>query len=76
MLRRAGVSESVITAIGGWKTPSMFRRYAIVSNTDQRAAVEMLERAREVEKTSKPPVRPPNQEIEHLGDESERTTVQ
>ena len=75
-LRRAGVSESVIMAIGGWKTPSMFRRYAIVSNTDQRAAVEMLERAREVEKTSKPPVQPPNQENEHLGDEPERTTVQ
>jgi integrase len=75
-LRRAGVSESVIMAIGGWKTPSMFRRYAIVSNTDQRAAVEMLERAREVEKTSKPPVRPPNQETEHLGDEQERATIQ
>jgi integrase len=46
-LRRAGVSESVIMATGGWKTPAMFRRYAIVSSADQRAAVEMLERARE-----------------------------
>jgi hypothetical protein len=33
-------------AIGGWKTPAMFRRYAIVSTADQRAAVEKLERAR------------------------------
>ena len=45
-LRRAGVAESVIMATGGWKTPAMFRRYAIVSSADQRAAVEMLERAR------------------------------
>lgn len=45
-LRRAGVPESVIMDTGGWKTPAMFRRYAIVSSADQRAAVEMLERAR------------------------------
>ena len=45
-LRAAGVPESVVMAIGGWKTNTMFRRYAIVSSADQRAAVEMLERAR------------------------------
>jgi integrase len=45
-LRAAGVPESVIMAAGGWKTPAMFRRYAIVSSADQRAAVEKLERAR------------------------------
>jgi integrase len=45
-LRRAGVPESVIMATGGWKTPAMFRRYAIVSSADQRAAVEALEKAR------------------------------
>jgi integrase len=45
-LRAAGVPESVIMAAGGWKTPSMFRRYAIVSCADQRAAMEQLERAR------------------------------
>jgi integrase len=44
--RRAGVPESVVMAMGGWRTASMFRRYAIVSTADQRAAVEMLERAR------------------------------
>ena len=45
-LRAAGVPESVVMAIGGWKTPAMFRRYAIVSAADQRAAVEKLELAR------------------------------
>jgi integrase len=45
-LRRAGVPESVIMSMGGWLTASVFRRYAIVSSADQRAAVEMLERAR------------------------------
>ena len=45
-LRTAGVPESVIMAAGGWKTPAMFRRYAIVSSADQRALVEMLEQAR------------------------------
>lgn len=44
--RRAGVPESVIMATGGWKTPAMFRRYAIVSSTEQREFVEKLERAR------------------------------
>jgi integrase len=45
-LRRAGVPESVVMRIGGWRTAGVFRRYAIVSSADQRAAVEMLERAR------------------------------
>lgn len=45
-LRAAGVPESVVMAMGGWKTAAMFRRYAIVSSADQRAAVAMLERAR------------------------------
>jgi integrase len=44
--RRAGVPESVVMKMGGWKTAAMFRRYAIDSSSDQRAAVEMLERAR------------------------------
>ncbi len=45
-LRAAGVPESVIMEIGGWRTASMFRRYAIVSPEDRRMAVEKLERAR------------------------------
>lgn len=42
-LRRAGVAESVVMSVGGWKTAAMFRRYAIVSNADQRQAMEKLE---------------------------------
>src|SRR5450755_3223120 len=41
-LRRAGVPESVIMEIGGWKTESVFRRYAIVSATDRRDAMDKL----------------------------------
>jgi hypothetical protein len=33
-------------AMGGWKTAAIFRRYASVSSVDQRAAVDMLEKAR------------------------------
>jgi integrase len=44
--RRAGVPESVVMSMGGWKTADMLRRYAIVSSADQRDAVRMLERSR------------------------------
>lgn len=33
-LRRLGVDESTTMKIGGWKTPSMFRRYNIVDEAD------------------------------------------
>jgi integrase len=46
-MRAAGVAESVVMATGGWKTADMFRRYAIVSEADQRAAMEKLEQARQ-----------------------------
>jgi integrase len=46
-LRRAGVPESVVQKIGGWKTAEMFKRYAIVSTADSKAAIEKLELARE-----------------------------
>jgi integrase len=46
-LRRAGVPESVIMKTGGWKTAAMFRRYTIDSASDQRGAMEALERERE-----------------------------
>ena len=46
-LRAAGVPEQRGDwRMGGWKTAAMFRRYAIVSGADGRAAVEMLERSR------------------------------
>jgi hypothetical protein len=41
----AHLSELVIMAASGWKTSAMFRRYAIASASDPRAAIEMLERA-------------------------------
>jgi hypothetical protein len=41
-LRRAGVAEGVIK-IGGWKTRSVFERYATVSQSDIRDAMAKLE---------------------------------
>ena len=42
-LRRAGVAEGVIMKIGGWRTRSVFERYAIVSQADIAEAVGRLE---------------------------------
>jgi len=42
-LRRAGVAEGVIQKIGGWRTRSVFERYAIVTESDLADAVERLE---------------------------------
>ena len=44
--RRAGIAEGVIMKIGGWKTRSVFERYAIVANSDVDDAVEKLEARR------------------------------
>lgn len=41
--RRAGVAEGVIMKIGGWKTRSVFERYAIVAQSDIEEALERLE---------------------------------
>ncbi len=45
-LRRAGVAESTIMDIGGWKTRSVFKRYAIKDSRDIKAAIEKREQAR------------------------------
>jgi integrase len=42
-LRRAGIAETVIMNIGGWKTRSVFERYAIVSRGDIVEAMQKLE---------------------------------
>src|SRR6266567_5707383 len=46
-LRRAGVAEQVAMSISGHKTSSIFRRYDIVNNDDQRTALQQLQRATE-----------------------------
>jgi integrase len=44
--RRAGIAEGVIMKIGGWRTRSVFERYAIVSQTDVQDALEKLKESR------------------------------
>lgn len=46
-LRAAGVPEEIIMRIAGWKTSSVFKRYAIVDKADVRTALQQLERARQ-----------------------------
>jgi hypothetical protein len=46
-LRRAGIAEGVIMKIGGWKTRSVFERYAIVNRTD---IVDAMQRLQQTEK--------------------------
>jgi integrase len=42
-LRRAGVAESIIMKIGGWKTRSTFERYNIITQADIQDALLKLE---------------------------------
>jgi|SRR5581483_8592119 len=49
-LRRAGVAETVIMKIGGWRTNEMFRRYAIVCDSDLSDAMSKLELSQQSEK--------------------------
>ncbi len=44
-LRRAGIPETVIMKIGGWRTRSVFERYAIVNRTDIADAMRQLQQS-------------------------------
>jgi integrase len=46
-MRRGHVAEKVAMEIGGWKTTSVFHRYAIVDHQDIANAMEMLERSQD-----------------------------
>jgi len=46
-LRRAGVAEGIIMKIGGWRTRSVFERYAIVSRSDMNDAILKLQASEE-----------------------------
>ncbi|HUD54175.1 MAG TPA: tyrosine-type recombinase/integrase [Terracidiphilus sp.] len=46
-LRAAGVPEEIIMRIAGWKTSSVFKRYAIVDKSDIRTALQQLEQTRQ-----------------------------
>ena len=50
-LQSAGVPEEIIMRIAGWKSASVFKRYAIVSKTDVRDALQKLEKARHEQPT-------------------------
>jgi hypothetical protein len=51
-LRRAGIAETVIMKIGGWRTRSVFERYAIVSRGDMVDAMQKLQRAEQESQAS------------------------
>jgi integrase len=44
-MRRAGIPETIIMNIGGWRTRSVFERYAIVSRTDIAEAMAKLQQS-------------------------------
>ncbi|MBZ5598122.1 MAG: site-specific integrase [Acidobacteriia bacterium] len=55
-LIRAGVAPHVAMSISGHKTDSMLKRYAIISEADQREALQRVEAFREAEKETLQPV--------------------
>jgi len=53
-LRRAGVAEGVIMKIGGWRTRSVFERYAIVTQSDVADAICRLQNSKNSDTTVTP----------------------
>jgi integrase len=72
-LRRAGVPETVIMKIGGWRTRSVFERYAIVSRTDIADAMLKLQESEKLhdveEKKQEQPI---SHIIGHTADPTEK----
>ena len=48
-MRNNGTPENVIMKIGGWKTPSVFRRYAIVDNDDLKLATQKMDQRHQIQ---------------------------
>jgi hypothetical protein len=44
---RAGIPDAIIMKMAGWETPSVFRRYAIVSEADLADATKRLAASRQ-----------------------------
>ncbi len=61
-LRRAGVAEGVIMKIGGWKTRSVFERYAIVTSSDISDALRKLTASRRAADLSQPAFQPQSED--------------
>jgi integrase len=57
-LRRAGVAEGVIMKIGGWRTRSVFERYAIVAQSDIQDAIAKLQNNHNFNHSETPPEHP------------------
>jgi integrase len=51
-LRRLGLAEGTIMAIGGWKTNAVFKRYDIVSEDDLAEAARRLDEKRRVQQSA------------------------
>lgn len=53
---RSGVAPHVAMSISGHRTDSMLRRYAVISEADQRAALRRTEEFRKAEEKNLPVV--------------------
>jgi integrase len=62
-LRRAGVPETVIMKIGGWRTRSVFERYAIVSRSDIADAMLKLQQSEKLNENQENKQEGPNSHI-------------
>jgi integrase len=72
-LRRAGVAEGVIMKIGGWRTRSVFERYAIVSRNDIADAILKLQESEKRAEQERALAEPQQQE-QLAGSEEQRSS--